>query len=1190
MANELILFTLANKNAIKHRILRLQKNVLLLGQLWRICVGLFILLIFFAKVNAQAPASSNLRQKLLPVQADSIVLDTLSIIPNSLRIAQHDTASYRVDYVNAILYWKQRPVNEMVTIEYRVFPYKLNPVAQRMNYDSLVRFSGTPFVYNINDDMTDAQRGIFNFGNIQASGSFGRQIGFGNNQDAVLNSTLNVQLSGMLGDSIELQAAITDNNIPIQPDGNTQQLNEFDEVYIRFKKKNWQLNIGDIDIRQNQAYFLNFYKRLQGVSFNTTNRVTDKIQSSTLASASIAKGKFTRNVFDGLEGNQGPYRLQGANNEIFFIVLGNTERVYLDGELLQRGEDQDYVINYNTAEVTFTPKRMITKDSRIQIEFEYADRNFLNANVFLTQEFDLNKKAKVRFGFFNNNDAKNSSINQVLDAPQKHFLSQLGDSIQKAFYSSAALDTFSAGKILYEKIYVGTDSFYRYSTDPNLAKYSLGFIEVGFGNGNYVPDYNGANGKVYVYVEPVGGVNQGNYEPAVLLITPKKQQVFDLGVDYSFNENTILKVEGAMSNYDINTFSKLDKGNNNGFAGKVQFANKAKLSAKRGTFLQTNIDYEYVQDRFKPLERLRSVEFTRDWGLPIVTTVATENIIRFSGGLLNKNNEGITYKFTNYNRSDSYNGYQNSLLHKANYGGWVFNNDFTITNFSSATDKGHFLRPVLDVSKQFKKLKDWRVGGRYTLEQNITRSKETDTLSANAFSFDTYTVYVKSDEKKKNRYGINFFTRSDKYKMPGIQDLVRGDRSYNVNVQTDLLANEKRQLYVNATYRKLKVYEQTLSRQTADESILGRVEYMMNEWKGFVTGNALYEVGAGQEQRRDFAYLEVPAGQGQYAWIDYNENGQQELNEFELAMYPDQAKFIRLFTPTNDFIKANYTTFNYNIAINPRSLWGGNDIKGFKKVLAKFNLNSSLQITNKTVAKGTFQANPFKLNVNDTGLITLNTAIVNTLSFNRFSHVWGLDLSNINNSGKALLTYGYESRKTNDWTSKFRWNMSKLFLFNLNVRTARNELYTANAQFDNRNYDLHIYSAEPGLSFINGTTFRVAGLYKLESKKNKPVFGNESSLSHSLTAESKYNLLQNTAVLGKFTFQNIDYKQGTNNLLSPVSYMILEGLLPGKNYIWNITITKRLLNNLELNFQYDGRKSADSRTIHSGRATVTAIL
>ena len=225
-------------------------------------------------------------------------------------------------------------------------------------------------------------------------------------------------------------------------------------------------------------------------------------------SGSIAKGKFTRNVFTGLEGNQGPYRLTGANNEFFFIILANTERVYLDGELLQRGEDQDYVINYNSAEVTFTPKRMITKDSRIQVEFEYADRNFLNANLFLQQQVDINSKLKIRIGFFNNSDAKNSPINQVLDANQKQFLATIGDSTQRALYPAAVEDTLTPGKILYAKLYnppgTGVDSFYQYSTNPDSAKWSLSFADVGQGNGNYVPDFNGANGKVYRFIAPNG--------------------------------------------------------------------------------------------------------------------------------------------------------------------------------------------------------------------------------------------------------------------------------------------------------------------------------------------------------------------------------------------------------------------------------------------------------------------------------------------------------------------------------------------------------------------------------------------------------------------------------------------------------------------------------------------------------------
>ena len=285
-----------------------------------------------------------------------------------------------------------------------------------------------------------------------------------------MNSSLNLQLSGTLGDSIQLEAAITDNNLPIQPDGTTQQLNEFDQVYIRFKKEPWQLNIGDIDIREDRSHYLRFYKRMQGMSYQTKYNIGQQERGTTLVSASIAKGKFARQEIQPLEGNQGPYRLRGPNGEFFFVVLANSERVYYDGALLQRGEDQDYVINYNTAEITFTPRRMITKDSRIQVEFEFAERNFLNTNMFVRQDLEVGSKLKFFLGAFNNSDSRNSPINQVLDKNQKQFLADIGDSVQIAYYSTAQLDTFAADKILYEKIYVGLDSFYRYSTNPSTTR------------------------------------------------------------------------------------------------------------------------------------------------------------------------------------------------------------------------------------------------------------------------------------------------------------------------------------------------------------------------------------------------------------------------------------------------------------------------------------------------------------------------------------------------------------------------------------------------------------------------------------------------------------------------------------------------------------------------------------------------
>ncbi|MET0392703.1 MAG: hypothetical protein ABW019_06160 [Chitinophagaceae bacterium] len=1139
----------------------------------------------------QAPPGSNLRQKILAVAADTLHLDTLSIIPETFTIDQIDTAAYRLDYANAVLYWHKKPAVPRVRVTYRVFPFRLTTVLQRMQFDSVRnKLAVTPYAFH--PESPGEQTGIFNFGTLRAEGSFGRQLSFGNSQDAVLNSTLNLQLSGLLGDSIEIAAAITDNNIPIQPDGTTQQLNEFDQVYLQFKKRNWQLNLGDIDIRQNQSYFLNFYKRLQGISFQTANRLGNAY-SRTLASGSIAKGKFTRNIFQGLEGNQGPYRLTGAGNEFYFIVLANTERVFVDGQLLQRGEDQDYVINYNTAEITFTPRRMITKDSRIQVEFEYADRNYLNANFYLSQEVDVGQRLKLRLGVFTNSDAKHSPVNQVLSGEQKQFLAQLGDSVHRAYYPSAVPDTFAAGKVLYEKVYYnpgsGLDSFYRYSTDPLLAKYSLSFALVGEGNGHYVADFNGANGKVYRFTAPVNGLLQGNYEPVTVLVAPRKQQLVSLGIDYAAGKNTTIKAEAAMSNSDVNTFSKIGNGDDKGVAIKFKADNNKLLQTSHNLQLNTFVDYEFVQDKFRPLERLRTVEFSRDWGLPLFVAPATETIIRAGAGLSGTKST-LHYRLTSYTRGDDYKGIQHAISHIAGWKGWQLNNELLITRFTTLTGKGAFLRPTIDLSKRLTQWKNWRLGFRYAMEKNAVRSTTSDTLTAAAFFFDSYSVYLKSDETKKNRYGLSFFTRSDQYTQPAGKNFTPGDRSYNLNLQAELLADPRRQFYLNATFRKLDVNNTALSRQQEDETILGRAEYVMNEWKGLLTGNVLYEIGAGQEQRRDLAYIEVPAGTGQYAWIDYNSDQVQQLNEFELAAFPDQAKFIRIFTPTNEFTKANYVTLNYSLRLSPRALLNKAGLQGIQSALARLNLQTSMQISKKSVADGNFDFNPFPYNVRDTALITLNTSLLNMLSFNRFSNTWGIDLSNLRNRGKALLTYGQESRSSNHWEIGLRWNMAPSFQLNLNGRKGNRSLFTANPQFDNRNYELTVHSLEPVLTYIRGTSLRMVAGYQYEHKKNGPVYGGETAGLHSVTLESKYTVLQNSAISGRLIYNRIRFHAADPSVISTVSYIMLDGLFPGSNYLWSVTFTRRLLNNLELNVQYDGRRPAGSRTVHTGRAALTALF
>ncbi|HSY62223.1 MAG TPA: hypothetical protein VK796_10120, partial [Cytophaga sp.] len=345
------------------------------------------------------------------------------------------------------------------------------------------------------------------------------------------------------------------------------------------------------------------------------------------------------------------------------------------------------------------------------------------------------------------------------------------------------------------------------------------------------------------------------------------------------------------------------------------------------------------------------------------------------------------------------------------------------------------------------------------------------------------------------------------------------------------------------------------------------------------------EIGSGQEQKRSFSYVEVPAGTGQYAWIDYNNDGIQQLNEFELAAFPDEAKFIRIYTPTNEYIKANYTQFNYAITLNPRVFLKTTNASSFNKFITRFVLQSSLQTYKKQQSNGSPAYLPTKGNIDDTSLINLNHTYSNTLSFNRYSTAWGVDFSNVTAYNKSLLTYGFETTQQNFWTLKGRANITKNYTLQLEQRFIKNSLNTPS--FANRNYLIQTWSTTPQFIYTSSTKFRVETYYQYQLKKNAVLFGGEKAVFNSFNIDTKYNTISNMSLMAGFQFSNINFK-GVDN--TTVSYIMLEGLLPGKNLLWNINLTKRLINNLEINIEYEGRKPAGTRIINTGTASIRALL
>lgn len=1156
-------------------------------------------------LTARGQGSELFRQRIV-TRADTIYLDSLPVVPGSVTLTLldgqpvfHRCFHLAPDHRRIVLHSEEDCLLDSIyslIVSYRCFPFALDKpfYSKKQPVRSDSKSVQNPFVYVPSKSLPND---IFQMGSLNKEGSLTRGLTFGNNQDVVVNSTMNLQLSGKLTDDLDLLLSATDDNIPVQPDGTTAQLQEFDKIFIQVGNKRQKLTAGDLLLSRPPSYFLNYQKKAQGLHYETNWRIFDRRISGSeknilMGSGAVSKGKFARNTFNGTEGNQGPYRLRGNENELFIVILSGTEAVYIDGELLQRGSDRDYVIDYNTAELTFTPTHVITKDKRIVVEFQYSDKLYARSVYTAGYEYQYKDGSYSERHYvygYSEQDVKNRPLQQTLTNEDKELIAAVGDSLHMAYTYAIDSLAYSNSEVRYRKTdsLVGTYTFsdiYVYSTDEDSAHYRLSFSFVGAGKGNYNAINSTANGKVYQWVVPdtLANTPRGSYEPVLLLVSPKKKQMITAGTEIILGTHKKLIAEGAFSVNDINLFSGSDKKNDQGFGGKLQFEFPLFLLRTKAmgegfvSGIKFGAGYEFVHRNFSPVERFRSVEFERDWNR--VGLLQTEDLHLISGTLAVFRNKELPFSYTFRLLSEG-NTYQ-GMQHEVGISHRDKKNQLQLrgSRLQSGTGSmdGVFNRLQADLSRRFGMV---RAGGKFGAEENRFRDTA-GSLQAGSFNFLEWEVFVASADTGKISWKTSYKHRTDGSK--GTDEIVPITAADNYSLLFRFSQPSRQSLAITATYRQLRILDSILSLNKPDESIIGRFEYEVNLWKGVLASQTFFEAGAGLEQKKEFAFLEVPAGQGIYTWVDHNGNGIKELNEFEVAPFPDQATYIKVYIPTQDYIRTYYNQFSQSLWFRPGVKWKRE--KGWKKGISRFSNQVNFRGDRKSTEEDLLVAyNPFLQDVDELTLQSLNSSFRNTLWINQGAPDWAMDISWNDQRGKSLLANGFDSRGNQWYEGNARLNAGRkwgLFLqYKDGYRSFRSQF------FPTRDYHYHYYEVSPKIHYQPEPTFRAAVSFKYSEKLNAADLGGHRAEIQNSGVELRYTTLQKGALTAKANFIRILYAGAANG---SIHFEFLEGLSSGNNYTWGLTFQRTLSSNIQVQLTYDGRLPEGSRVVHTGGAQVRA--
>ena len=1086
-----------------------------------------ILLFFLFLINEKSYTQNNYTKikKIFPA-TNTIVIDSLPINYKSFRVLKDkieiNPELYSFNYKINELYIDSTLLNDSITIFYKI----LNPNIKISLRDSSLYipiiekepdFLNTNIIPKTNSEL-------------YTNGSFVRNFSNGNNQNLSINTDVDLRISGKINNNLFVDGFISDNSLPLQYGESSSSLQELDKIYIKLYNSQVALTGGDVEINNIENHFLKFSRKAIGLDFEKKDS-TNKI----ISSIGMTKNIFKRQTILVQNGNQGPYKLVGENNEPYILVISNSESVFIDGVKKNRGSDKDYLINYNTGEISFTNNIILNTNNRVIIEFQYTNQNYFKWLGY-TGFYKKKENLDYYFNFYTESDNKNSPINP-LNEEEVFLLSNSGDNnalinsfnevdfnpdLQQILYIKK--DTTDLNNITHKNIFV-------FSNNHEDSLFQVTFSNVGNGNGNYILESSLVNGAVFKWIPPINGQSQGNYSPTKILIPAKKTQMMSFGGNYKKN-TTNISFDIGISNKDQNLFSSSDDNNNVGIGTRFSIN---KIITRNNLHILPEISYEYINKKFSFIERTRELEFNRNWD--INNTPENQQLINFSLKTSLKENIKLNYNFENMRRLNS-NKIRNSIDGLIQKDSLIINIGGSLLNSLNEYEDLKFIKHKNSIIRE----------GKFSM--NILNEGEI-LKSDNSTSFNKLFISSSIKNSLLPLLKIDYTNRIDK------NNLLQKSTENSIAIQSTIVEKNKIKSNLQISYSDFMSY--TNDSLINENNINNRLDYFLNP-NSFIKINGFFELSSGRESLREIRYVKVNAGYGNYSWVDYNNNNIEEFDEFEISHFSDTADYTKISFPTNEYFDVKNTKISQQIKINPKTT----RTKGIIHKLCFFENLSNIEINRKIASDNWGEIlSPFFKNKLE-NILSLSFNLNNTLMYRP-------------KNKNMFISYKIDKSL---FRNSFSWDkqLSERLIHNIclkinfvNFSTKTNLYYNENKITNENLIYQNCQIRKNGLDFefiSNHKYLKPSILISYYQKEN--ISSVEKLDGFKIGSKFLFNSKSEYLLKTDLTFYHINYIGEINN---SISYQMLDGLSAGNGLKWGATLTKKI-NKLTFSLKYSGEVNA----------------